>query len=731
MPAPKSKPAHSPRNGHASTAPDRGRLTEPTSTEPLSQKSSKPPLDDYTMFTKLRVLAEESGRGDLAEEFRRRAEAAPKPLPNDHVPPLPASTTPRVAKPSELAEAELRAKEGLQLLRANRLPEAMEKFRATLELNPDHHDAHCNLGVSLGRLGKKAEAELSFRQAMRVRPDFAPTHANLGAICLDQNKLDEAESAFREAIQRSPKESDFHRHLAAVMEARGQLAEAEASFRQAITLKRNDAEYHLRLGKLLMKAGRPAEAEIAFRDTTRLKPDQAFNWVHLAGSLEAQNQSAGAEAALRVAARLEPKNAEIHNNLGVALAAQGCWVEAESCYRKALEIDPKMAMAYNNLGNTLRTLERLDEGIASLQEAIRLQPKYAEAHNNLGIIFINQRKIPEGLACYEEALRLKPDYAEAHLNRSIMWLAAGDFERGWTEYEWRFRMKNRALPTVLGDRWDGSPLNGRTLLLKAEQGLGDVVQFMRYAPLIPRGSGGSIILECPEGLIDLAKTCRGIDQLVIRGQAGPKTDVFVPLLSVPGLLKTKLETIPAEIPYLSTDETRVAYWEQELSSIPGCRIGISWQGSLEHRGDRIRSVPLARFQTLAKMRGVTLCSIQKGPGTEQLTDGSAEGMQVHDFGARTQASFADSAALVQSLDLVVTVDTAVAHVAGALGVPVWVLVPCASDWRWLMQREDSPWYPTMRLFRQPKPGDWDSVFTRIAASLEQLPNRLRALSKRR
>jgi Flp pilus assembly protein TadD len=694
---------------------------------PLADYVPKP-SDDYAVFARLAEFAHQLGRADLAEEFRHRAGPAPEER-NEHVPEsilrfpgAPASPGP---DSRDRVQAARICKAGLRLLRANNIAEALEKFREALTIDSKHHDAHANMGVALGRQGQRPEAEQCFREALKIRPDYPPMYGNLGTVCLEQNKLAEAEAAFQRAIELDPKQPDFKCKLGNVLEARKQVPEAEAAYRAAISLKPKEAEYHFRLGKLLSKAGRFPEAESSFRETTRLKPDKATHWIHLGGALDAQGQSGAAETVYRVAVGLEPKNAEIHNNLGVSLAAQNRAAEAEASYRRALELNPRLAMIHNNLGNNLRTQDRLPEAEASLKEAIRLQPRYAEAHNNLGIVYIQQRRIADGLASYEEALRLKPEYAEAHLNRSLMWLASGDFARGWPEYEWRFKMKGRKAPTAPCERWDGSPLNGRTLLLRAEQGLGDLVQFMRYAALIPRGKGGKVILECPEGLMDLAQTCPGIDQRCVRGQALPPCDLYCAILTVPGLMKTTLETVPADIPYISVDPARIEYWEKELDSIPGRRVGISWQGSLEHRGDRLRSIPLARFAALAKVRGLTLCSIQKGHGSEQLIDGSAAELKVQDWGSRTAASFADTAALMHALDLVLTVDTAVAHVAGALGIPVWVMLPCASDWRWLHEREDSPWYPTMRLFRQPRPGDWDSVFSRIVTALNQWPDRLR------
>jgi hypothetical protein len=321
------------------------------------------------------------------------------------------------------------------------------------------------------------------------------------------------------------------------------------------------------------------------------------------------------------------------------------------------------------------------------------------------------------LVLYDEALRLRPDYPESHLNRSLVLLGDGDYGRGWPEYEWRWKMRTSAQPKFGVPRWDGSRLNGRTLLLHCEQGLGDTLQFIRYASLVPRGSGGRIVLDCPPVLATLLKTCPGIDVVVPRNEKLPPLDLYIHLLSIPGLVGTTLETIPAPIPYLTVDPERVRFWRDELKALDGVRVGIVWQGSKQHKGDRQRSVPLSHFAPLAAVPGVKLCSLQKGDGSEQIAEGLAAGILSVDLGARTSAEFADVAALLTVLDLVVTVDTAVAHAAGALGVPIWVGVSFAADWRWLRGREDSPWYPTMRLFRQSTPGDWPPVFARLADAL--------------
>jgi hypothetical protein len=300
----------------------------------------------------------------------------------------------------------------------------------------------------------------------------------------------------------------------------------------------------------------------------------------------------------------------------------------------------------------------------------------------------------------------------------LAWLVSGDLERGWPEYEWRWRTKDFPRRSFAAPRWDGEALEGRTILLYAEQGLGDTLQFIRYAPLVQR-RGGVVLVEAQPALVPLLKSCPGIDQLVPSGSPLPDFDVQVPLLSLPALLHTTRDTVPADMPYLSADPARSERWAAELRGIPGFRIGIAWQGNPTYRDDRHRSLPVKHFEPLARLPGVRLVSLQKGFGREQLA--SVPDWNVLDLADRLDeagGAFMDTAAVMQHLDLVVTSDTAIAHLAGALGVPVWVVLPFARDWRWLLDREDCPWYLTMRLFRQKRWGDWDELFTRVAQAVQ-------------
>jgi tetratricopeptide (TPR) repeat protein len=350
-----------------------------------------------------------------------------------------------------------------------------------------------------------------------------------------------------------------------------------------------------------------------------------------------------------------------------------------------------------------------------------LQPDRSETYQTLGFILAEQGDREAALAAYEQAISLKPDNAEAHKNRSLIWLLQGKLAEGWAEYEWRWKCPELPERPFKQPLWDGSPLEGRTILLHAEQGLGDTIQFIRYAPLV-RDRGGKVVVVCQRPLVGLLASCSGIERITAQGDPLPAFDVHAPLASLPRIFGTTLAAVPANVPYLSADARLVERWRQELAPQRGFKIGIAWQGSPKYRSDAQRSIPLEQFEPLARVPGVQLYSLQKGAGAEQLGRVAAR-FAVVDLGGRldeTTGPFLDTAAAIKNLDLVISSDTSIPHLAGALGAPVWLALPCAPDWRWLLDRDDSPWYPSMRLFRQPARGDWQSVFRRMAAELEQI-----------
>ena len=407
---------------------------------------------------------------------------------------------------------------------------------------------------------------------------------------------------------------------------------------------------------------------------------------------------------------------EAHFNLGVILQTQNQLPAAAECYRQALRSNPEYAQSHNNLGTLHKLQNHLSEALECYQRALEFQPDFAEALNNLGNVLKTQGRFSEAKVCYEQSIRILPDYAQAHYNRSLMDLAAGDFAAGWPEYEWRGACPEFPKRSFTQPLWTGFPLDGRVLLVHAEQGLGDTLHFARYVKRID-ARNGKVLFEIPSTLQKLFEQS-AFRNLVVQGATLPDFDMQVPLLSLPGILGTTLETIPAQVPYLAADPALVATWHHDLGVQPGYKVGIAWQGSTTFPGDRFRSIPLAHFAPLAQP-GVELISLQKGPGVEQLA-ALAGHFGVTDLGDhfdQQHGPFMDTAALMKNLDLVITSDTSIAHLAGALGVPVWVALSVAPDWRWLLEREDSPWYPTMRLFRQTSFDDWQPVFQRMADAL--------------
>jgi tetratricopeptide (TPR) repeat protein len=436
------------------------------------------------------------------------------------------------------------------------------------------------------------------------------------------------------------------------------------------------------------------------------------------------NEGRADDAAMyfRRALRQRPRFPEALNNLGVVLAGQRKLARAVVVLQEALRLRPGYADALGNLGLALLDQGRPADAEVKFRQLVQARPDNPQTHVNLGVALLRQGRVDEAAAAYQEAIRHKPAYAEAHENLARAWLALGRWREAWPEYEWRWKAKDAAPRRFRQPRWDGDDLGGRTVLVYAEQGLGDTIQFVRYAALV-RDRGGHVVLECPPPLVPLLSGSPGVEHVVGRGTPLPDFDVQVPLLSLPGLLGTYTpECVPAAVPYLSTDPRQGGRWRERLAADPAFKVGIAWQGNPKYTGDRFRSIPLAYFARLAEVPGVHVYSLQKGPGTEQLA-ALPRRFAIEDLGSQLDegtGAFVQTAAVVSRLDLVITSDTALAHLAGALGVPVWVALPFAADWRWLLHRPDSPWYPSMRLFRQDRPGAWDSVFVRI---VEQLTRR--------
>jgi len=354
----------------------------------------------------------------------------------------------------------------------------------------------------------------------------------------------------------------------------------------------------------------------------------------------------------------------------------------------------------------------LAEAEAACREALRLAPEDPENHRTLGNIYYAGRRLEETAACYQAALRLAPDDPGTRWNRSILLLLEGEFEEGWREYEWRWRLPDAPARAVLQPLWDGAPLAGRRILLDAEQGMGDTIQFLRYVPMVVE-AGGDVIFQCHSPLVKMLEKHPGLGRVIDLNRPAPDADVQAPLLSLPRIFHTTRDSIPARVPYLAAEPERVAFWGRRMASLDGFRVGVAWSGNPRNPNNRERSLDPRGLAPLLRVPGVRLVDLQKEHGETGLALDRLEGWD----------DVSDTAAIMMHLDLVISVDTLAAHLAGALGRPVWTLLPFAAEFRWLLDREDSPWYPTMRLFRQKHPGDWEEAIGRVAEALGRAAHR--------
>ncbi len=578
---------------------------------------------------------------------------------------------------------------GNALKALGRLAEALASYDRAIAGQPDYAEAHCNRGVTLAALDRFAEALSSYDRALALRPDYVEARCNRGAVLHELNRCDEALS----------------------------------SYDRALLLRPDYAPAHSNRGNTLCELKRYDEALSSYDRALLLRPDFAEALTNRGNAFHALKRYDAALADHDRALLLRPDHAEAHSNRGNALHELRRFAEALESFDRALLLRPDYVKAHYNRGNALKELQSFDAALSSYDRALALQPDYAEAHCNRGVALHDIKRFDAALSSYASAVALRPDYADAHFNAAICRLLTGDFERGWAAHEWRWQTANlrnskRNFPQKpwLG----GEDIAGKTVLLHAEQGFGDTIQFCRYAARVAE-RGARAIVEVQKPLHQLMRALPGAAQIVAKGEALPDFDLHCPLLSLPLAFATRLDTIPGDTPYLRAAAPATTAWSTRLPAGTRPRIGLAWSGRAAHNNDRNRSIALAAFLPLLDVEA-TFISLQREvrPGDAALLQDRRE---LAHFGAELR-DFSDTAALIANLDLVIAVDTAVAHLAGALAKPVWVLLPFVPDWRWLCDRDESPWYPTARLFRQDETRDWTSVVARVAAAL---PDFLRGL----
>ncbi len=431
-------------------------------------------------------------------------------------------------------------------------------------------------------------------------------------------------------------------------------------------------------------------------------------------------------AYLKKAIELMPSNAGCFNNMGNVFQQQEKYLESIKWYEMAVRIKPGHKMAHNNIAVAYLNLGNLDKALMSVEKALDLDPEYADAHNNHCEILRAMGDNDKALGAIEKVLSLSPDMVSAHWNRALIWLLKGNFQDGWPAYEWRWRRPTTPKRAFAhGTAWQGEAVKGKILFVYEEQGLGDTLQFIRYLPML-QALGARVVFETGSALIRLVAENRLYDRLLVaikKMDTRPvdRFDFHVPLLSLPHILKTKIETIPDGIPYLTADPVLCRIWKNRMASDNLFKVGLVWAGRPKHKNDGNRSIHSSMFETLGKVNGVSFYSLQKDKH-EKWTDMDSLAFFEKDLGPEI-SDFADTAAIMENLDLLISVDTSVVHLAGALGKPVWTLLPFAPDFRWLLDREDSPWYPTMRLFRQASDGAWGPVLERVAHVLAQVADK--------
>ena len=462
-------------------------------------------------------------------------------------------------------------------------------------------DELLDMAAAYHESGNALQAQALCRQILQADPGHAAAHHLLGLTAHQTGNHADAIALIRRAIVLNPANDDCHFNLGIIFMKLGQRTEAIDCYRQALRINPNHAMAYNNMGNVLMDERQLEEATKCYRQAVRINPGSAIMAYNLGNALRDQGQLAEAALCYRQAIANDPRHADAHNNLGGIHKMQKRVAEAVTCYRQALGINPQLAGAYLNLAVALGEPEQLAEAAECYQQALRLVPDYVDARHNLSMALMVLGRVVEATEQNEQGLRLQPDYGPGLWQRALLRLLKGEFEGGWQDYEQRWSQPNQSPPSFKQPRWDGSPLAGKTVLVHAEQGLGDTVQFVRYLPMI-KERGGTVLFQCQRGLVEICTGMRGIDQLAAVGAPLPPYDVQVALLSLPGIFGTTLATIPAPVPYLRADPGLVNRWAQELAALDGLRVGIVWQGRTQHMADRYRSVPLTRFEPLTRLK---------------------------------------------------------------------------------------------------------------------------------
>jgi tetratricopeptide (TPR) repeat protein len=589
-----------------------------------------------------------------------------------------------------------------------------------LQDGPPRADVLNNFAEALRMAGRVPDAVAALRQVVQIEPNYGEAWSNLGLALDTLGQLPDALTAHDRAVQLTPNLPNAHYNRGVTLEHMGRLDEAIDEFEDATKLQPNHLLALNNLGAALTRRGHAPRAITILRKACQINPNYIEGYINLTGALSAAEKFDDAIDVAKRAVQLDPNRAESLNNLGVALDKAKRYHEAVDAYQKAIGLKPNFGLAHGNLGSSYDKLGQSDDAVRCFERAAELIPNNPDVLATLSGVYRTAGRDAESVATADKAIALNPNHADAHGNRAFALLHAGDYLEGFREYEWRWRCKTFSSPVREFERplWDGTDPAGRTILVHAEQGYGDVIQMARFIPMLA-DRGANVLVECVPVLRPLIETCRGVGKVVPTGLKLPDFDLHCPIMSLPRAFNVTIDTLPREVPYLHATDDRKQFWRgliEPKAAGAKLKVGLVWGGNV--KPDPRRSASLKAFEPLGEVPGVVFFSLQRDEPAAELKH-PPQGIEVTDLGKDIK-NFADSAAVLANLDLLITIDSAPAHLGGATGTRTWTLLPVVADWRWLRSREDSPWYPTMRLFRQEKRDDWGPVIDRMKEELKKL-----------
>lgn len=575
--------------------------------------------------------------------------------------------------------------------------------------------------LSLHQSGNLDQAEMIYQRILKSDDRQWEALYYLGTLQLQRGDLDQSVENFLKVVQLQPEMPDVHNNLGVAYHAAGKWQEAGQSFEQAIRIHPHYERAYFNLGSLLESRGIFDEAAKCYKKSYELNQENSETYEKLADVLKLTGELSQADSIYRELLEKTPTDFNLAMKLAYVLVLQRQYPEAIQLYESILQSNPEHYQILVSLSYVYEQLGDVVTAVDTAERSIQAAPDQPEGYNNLGNALKLKHDIAGACENFQKVLSIRPDFPMAEFNLATTQMLNGDLKAGWRGYERRADIDPTSRQNYSGPRWQGESLEGKTIFLWCEQGFGDTLLFIRFAKELKKRGATEVLLLCQTELAELLKAIAEVDQVLIEGDAIPQYDYQSSLLSVPLYLETSLETIPVDVPFFTPTMERQEYWQQALSKLEGKKVGLNWCGNPDFPKNEFRSISLQTFLPLRDVNGIQLVSLQQVNGLEQI-EPLKTSWNLWQPGAEYQAevgSFIETAALIQNLDLVITCDTAIAHLAGSLGVPVWVLLSPLPEWRWLLNRTDSPWYPTARLFRQNQLGDWDPVIDQVKSELEQ------------